>query len=176
MTLRSLSLPTFQSRQSKSGPTTISRADGHRKLVRLCTVRIYYAPVWLLKLMRLCTLHTYYAPVWVRETDEIMHPAQLLCSGPPLPLRHPKPLAAASERHVEVVVLDVLQPHGLEEAQRSQAHHEGRSESSARRRSLGCPYGYRRLMRVCTPHYYHAPVWPPKVMRLCTPHNYYAPV
>ena len=32
------------------------------------------------KLMRLCTLHNYYAPVWLPETDEIMHPAQLLCT------------------------------------------------------------------------------------------------
>ena len=30
--------------------------------------------------MRLCTLHNYYAPVWLPETDEIMHPAQLLCT------------------------------------------------------------------------------------------------
>ena len=28
--------------------------------------------------MRLCTLHNYYAPAWLQETDEIMHPAQLL--------------------------------------------------------------------------------------------------
>ena len=30
------------------------------------------------KLMTLCTLHNYYAPVWLPESDEIMHPAQLL--------------------------------------------------------------------------------------------------
>ena len=30
--------------------------------------------------MRLCTLHHYYAAVWLPESDEIMHPAQLLCS------------------------------------------------------------------------------------------------
>ena len=31
-------------------------------------------------LMRLCTLHNYYVPVWLPEADEIMHPAQLLCT------------------------------------------------------------------------------------------------
>ena len=30
--------------------------------------------------MRLCTLHNYYVPLWLPETDEIMHPAQLLCT------------------------------------------------------------------------------------------------
>ena len=72
---------------------------GYRKLMRLCTLHNYYAPVWLpetdeikhpaqiimhpygyRKVMRLCTLHNYYAPVWPPETDEIMHPAQLLCT------------------------------------------------------------------------------------------------
>ena len=32
------------------------------------------------KVMRLCTLHNDYAPVWLPESDEIMHPAQLLCT------------------------------------------------------------------------------------------------
>ena len=32
------------------------------------------------KLMTLCTLHNYYAPVWLPETDGIMRPAQLLCT------------------------------------------------------------------------------------------------
>ena len=88
---------------------------GYQKLMRLCTLHNYYAPVWLpetdeimhpaqllctrmatgncgdyapctnimhpygtRKMMRICTLHKYYAPVWLPETDEIMHPAQLL--------------------------------------------------------------------------------------------------
>ena len=44
--------------------------------------------------MRLCTLHNYYALVWLPESDEIMHPAQLLCIPPldkPLPPRTPSP-------------------------------------------------------------------------------------
>ena len=69
--------------------------------------------------MRLCTLHNYYAPVWLPETDEIMHPAQLLCTR---------------------------------------------------------PYGYRKLMRLCTLHNFMHPYGYRKLMRLCTLHNYYAPV
>ena len=57
------------------------------------------------------------------------------------------------------------------------------------------PYGYHKLMRLCTLHNSYAPVWLPqtdeimklaqiimhpygyhKLMRLCTLHNYYAPV
>ena len=56
---------------------------GYWKLLRLCTLHNYYAPMHpygYQKLMRLCTLHNYYAPVWLREADEIMHPAQLLCT------------------------------------------------------------------------------------------------
>ena len=30
--------------------------------------------------MRFCTMHNYYAPVWLPEADEMMHPAQLLCT------------------------------------------------------------------------------------------------
>ena len=32
------------------------------------------------QLMRFCTLHNGYAPVLLPETDEITHPAQLLCT------------------------------------------------------------------------------------------------
>ena len=55
--------------------------------MRICTLHNYYAPCTIImhpygyrKLMRLCTLHNYYAPVWLHESDEIMHPAQLLCT------------------------------------------------------------------------------------------------
>ena len=72
---------------------------GYRKLMRLCTLHIYYAPVWLpktdeimhlakllctpygyRKLMRLCTLHNCYAPVLLPDTDETLHPPQPLCT------------------------------------------------------------------------------------------------
>ena len=49
--------------------------------------RCDYAPCTIImqrygyrKLMRLCSLHNYYAPVWLPETDEIMQPAQLVCT------------------------------------------------------------------------------------------------
>ena len=201
---------------------------GYRKLMRLCTLHNYYAPVWLpetdeimhpaqllctrmatrnwwdyapctnimhpyayQKLMRLCTLHNYYAPVWLPETDEIMHPAQLLCTR----------MATGNwwDNAPCTIVMHA--------------------------------YGYRKLMTLCALHNYYAPVWLPqtdeimhpaqilctrmatrnwwdyagctiimhrmatgnwwdyapctiimhpygyrKLMRLCTLHNYYAPV
>ena len=190
--------------------TIIMHSYGYRKLMRLCTLHNYYAPVWLpeickivhpaqllctrmatgnwwdyapctivmhpycyRKLMRLCTLHNYYAPVWLPETDEIMHPAQSLCTR------------MATRNWWDYAPCTII------------IH----------------PYGYRKLMRLCTLHNYYAPVWLPetdeimhpaqllctrmatgkwwdyapctivmhpycyrKLMRICTPHNYYAPV
>ena len=46
--------------------------------MRLCTRTIIMHPYGYRK--RLCTLHNYYAPVRLSESDEIMHPAQLLCT------------------------------------------------------------------------------------------------
>ena len=190
--------------------TIIMHPYGYRKLMRLCTLHNYYAPVWLQetdetmhhaqllctrmatgnwgdyapctiimhpygyrKLRRLCTLHNYYAPVWLPETDEIMHPAQLLCTR------------MATGNWWDWAPCTIIMH----------------------------PYGYRKLMRLCTLHKYYAPVWLQetdeirhpaqllctrmatgnwwddapctiimhpygyrKLMRLCTLHNYYAPV
>ena len=58
----------------------------------LCTrmvtrIRLDYAPGTIImhpygsrKLLRLCTVHNYCAPIWLPETDETMHLAQLLCT------------------------------------------------------------------------------------------------
>ena len=76
----------------------ITQRYGYRKVMRLCTLHNYYAPVSVpesdeimhpaqvlctrmaRKVMRLCTLHNYYAPVRLPQSEEIMHPAQLLCT------------------------------------------------------------------------------------------------
>ena len=39
-----------------------------------------YAPLFKIGELEAHTLHNYYAPIWLLETDEIMHPAQLLCT------------------------------------------------------------------------------------------------
>ena len=52
---------------------------GYQTLMRLCTLHSHYAYGYQ-KLMRLCTLHSHCAPVWLPETDEIMYPAQPLCT------------------------------------------------------------------------------------------------
>ena len=72
--------------------------------------------------MRLCTLHNYYSPVWLPESDEIMHPAQLLCSR----------MATGNGRDYAPCTI------------------------------LMHPYGYRKLMKLCTLHNYYAPVWLPE--------------
>ena len=48
--------------------------------MRLSTLPFIMHPYGYRKLMTLCTLHIYYEPLWVPESDEIMQPAQLLCT------------------------------------------------------------------------------------------------
>ena len=43
-----------------------------------CTIIMH--PYGCQKLMRLCTLHKHWAPVCLLGVDEIMHPAQSLCT------------------------------------------------------------------------------------------------
>ena len=71
--------------------------------------------------MRLCTLHNCYAPVWLPESDEIMHPAQLLCSR----------MATGNRRDYAPCTI------------------------------IMHPYGYRKVMRLCTWRNYYAFVWLP---------------
>ena len=227
--------------------TIIMHPYGYRKLMRLCTLHNYYAPVWLpetdeimhpaqllytrmatgnwwdyapstiimhpygyQKLMRLCTLHKYYAPVWLQETDEIMHPAQLLCTR-----------IATGNWWDYAPCTNIMQPVWLPES--DEIMHP--AQLLCTRMATGnwwdyaaCtiimhPYGYRKLMRLCTLHNCYASVLLPetdeimhparllctrmapgnwwdyapctiimhpygyrKLMRLCTLHNYYAPV
>ena len=175
----------------------------YRKLVKLCTLHNYYAPVWLpetdeimhpeqllctrmatgnwldyapctiimhpythRKLMRLCNLHNHYAPVWLPETDEIMHPAQLLCTR------------MATGNWWDYAPTQILCTRMA----------TGNWWDYAPCTNIMHLYGYRKLMRLCTLHKYYAPAWLPeideimhlycyrKLMRLCTLHNYYAPV
>ena len=119
--------------------TIIMHPYGYRKLMRLCTLHNYYAPVWLPETDEIMHLHKYYAPVWLPETDEIMHPAQLLRTR-------------------------MATGNWWDYAPCTNSMH---------------PYGYRKLLRLCTLHKYYAPVWlreTDEIMHpaqlLCSPYGY----
>ena len=78
--------------------------------------KIIMHPYGYRKLIRLCTLHNYYVPAWLPETDDIMHPAQSVCTR----------MATANLLDYAPYIIIVH------------------------------PYGYRRLLRICTLHIYYA--------------------
>ena len=171
--------------------TNIMHPDGYRKLLRLCTLHNYYAPVWLPETDEIMHLHKYYAPVWLPETDEIMHPAQLLCTG----------MATGNWWDYAPYTI-IMHPYGYRKLMRLCTLHNyyapvwlpetdeimhpaqilctrmatGNCWDYAPCTIIMHPYGYRKLMRLCTYTNIMHPYGYRKLMWLCTLHNYYAPV